>query len=306
MFGTRIDRRGCVARHPIILILILAAIYGLIAPASHAVAAKNFLWKVRSGKGTAYILGSIHFMKPDAYPLHASIEGAFDASDVLAVEADVGAVTEANIQKLMESAFYQDGSTMENHVSRETYDFVRKELTPFGIPPELVNRQRPWFTAMTLQALELIRLGYDPSHGIDMHFLSKAQGRKKVSELESIDYQINVLSSLSEKEQEALLVDTIMELRQANKNIDNFVRAWKAGDVRAMEALVSGTMTGKNNLSSVYEKLLSERNRTMAGKIEGFLETGETHFIIVGAAHLIGKDGIISMLRSRGYAVEQL
>jgi uncharacterized protein YbaP (TraB family) len=271
-----------------------------------AYAEKTFMWKVRSRATTVYILGSIHFMKKELYPLNRRIESAFDKSDVLAVEANVDDVSKLDIQGLLEKAFYPDDDTLEKHVSSETYGRVKKAFEEFGIPAWLMDKQKPWLLALTLESLGLVKLGFDPSYGIDMHFLSEASGKKKIKELESMDYQINLLSGFSDSEQEAFLLSTLKDLKSHEKEVDKLLDAWNSGDTVGMESILQKSVLEDKGMASVYDKLVYERNRNMALKIEGYLKTGETHFVVVGAAHLLGEKGIINLLRQKGYDTEQL
>ncbi len=168
--------------------------------------AKTFLWKVRSKTTTVYVLGSIHFMKKESYPLSRKIEDAFDRSSVLAVEADVNDISKINIQEVLQSSFYLGDDSLEKHVSGDTYELVKKEFGGLGFPIWIVGKQKPWFLALSFEALHLMKQGYDPSYGVDMHFLSKASGTKQIKELESVDYQISLLSGFSDNEQEAFLL----------------------------------------------------------------------------------------------------
>ena len=267
---------------------------------------KSFLWKIQSEANTVYVLGSLHFAKREIYPLRQEIENAFDQSDFLVVEANVNDIRKADVQKLVETALYPSNDTLEKHLSAETYERVKKEIAGAGIPPELINKQKPWFLAMTLVALEIVKLGLDPNLGIDKYFLSKAEGKKKILELESLDYQINLLSGLSDKDQELFLLYTLKDLNIMEQELDKMIQAWTSGDTKAMESLMTRSVSEDKRLSSIFEKLIYGRNKKMASKIESFLKTKETYFVIVGAGHLVGNQGIIELLKREGYRVEQL
>ena len=267
---------------------------------------KTFLWKIQSKTNTVYVLGSLHYSKKEIYPLSEKIEKAFSEPEILVVEADVNDTKKMDLQKLMERAFYQENDTLEKHVSTETYERVVKEAGGLGIPIELIKRQKPWFLAMTLVALESLKLGFDPNLGIDKYFLSKAAGKKKILELESIDEQINLLSRLSDADQELFLLYTLMDLKAIGKEVDRLIDAWASGDVKGMESILTKSLAEDGRMSSIYEKLVYERNRKMVLKIEDFLRTEKTYFVVVGAAHLVGDKGIIEILRGKGYVVEQL
>jgi uncharacterized protein YbaP (TraB family) len=267
---------------------------------------RSFLWRVQSKTNTVYVLGSIHFFKKEAYPLHRKIESAFDQSEVLVVEANVNDIAKLDIEKLVESAMYLGPETLERHVSAETYELIKKETGRLGIPLELINRQKPWFLALVLESLELLKLGFDPNYGIDKYFLSRATGKKKIVELESLDYQIDLLSKFSDQEQELFLLYTVKDLRVLRQELDRLTQAWISGDAKGMESIMTRGFAEDRRMSSVYEKLILERNRNMASKIEEFLRNKEIYFAVVGAAHLVGNRGIIEILKGRGYLVEQL
>jgi uncharacterized protein YbaP (TraB family) len=267
---------------------------------------KSFLWKIQSKSNTVYVLGSLHFSKKEIYPLSEKIEEAFGESEILVVEADVNDIKKIDIQNLMERAFYPEKDTLEKHVSPEIYERVVKETSGLGIPLELLNKQKPWFLAMTLVALESLKIGFDPNLGIDKHFLSKAEGRKKILELESLDYQFNLLSEFSDKDQELFLLYTLKDLKMMERELGRLTQAWTSGDTQTMEAILTRSISEDKRLSFIFGKLIYERNRKMASKIADFLRTRETYFVIVGAGHLVGDRGIIEILKGKGYLVEQL
>ena len=285
----------------ILFYLLIVAIPSLVTAEN-----KTFLWKIQSDSNTAYILGSIHFMKQDSYPLDKRIEDAFEESDVLAVEADVNDVTKINLQKLLETAFYPENEPLEDHVSDQTYKLVKDAAEDSGIPLLLLNRQKPWFIALTLTSMELLKQGLDPSYGIDLHFLTKASGKKKIAELESLDSQIDLLSGFTDTEQEAFLLHTVDELKTSRKNVDTLIQAWETGDLQLMESLTTESLLSNSGMSSLYEKLIYKRNRKMVSKIQDFLGTSDTYFIVVGAGHLVGAEGIIRLLEKNGYRLEQI
>ncbi|MFZ5905896.1 MAG: TraB/GumN family protein [Nitrospirota bacterium] len=269
---------------------------------------KNFLWKVESETTTVYILGSLHFMKKEAYPLNRRIEDAFDSSDVVVVEANINDIARIDLQKLIDAAFYTGGDTLEKHVSPETFALVKKQYETLGIPLWVFARQKPWFLALTITSFKLAKLGFDPNYGIEMYFTSKASGKKMIEELESFDYQINLLSGFSDREQELFLRETLKDVQayEAEAAADTLLRAWQTGDTELLESMVMKNTSGNGVLTSVYEKLMYQRNRNMRAKIEMYLKKNDTCFVIIGAGHLVGDRGIIESLKRKGYIIEQL
>jgi uncharacterized protein YbaP (TraB family) len=289
------------------ILLILCLIGSLIhVHRGFAAEGKNFLWMVRSNSSTLYILGSVHFLKRENYPLNPGIEKAFAQSNVLVVEANIADPTKLNSDALVRNALYPENDSLEKHVSPETYEYVKKEIGNLGLPLELVARQKPWILALTLEALELMKLGFDPGQGIDAYFLSKAQGSKKILELEGVDEQFNLLSNFSDKEQELFLLYTLKDLNLLSDETNQLVKAWSTGNVNGIESVITKTIREDRRLEPIFKRLLDDRNKGMVSKIEGYLKTKETYFVVVGAGHLVGDKGIIKMLKERGHAVEQL
>lgn len=303
------DMRICPSRKNMLLLLLffIALVSASSLSSGHAGAAgqKNFMWKVRSKTATVYLLGSIHYMKKEAYPLNIVIEDAFSKSNVLAVEANVNDPDKLYFSRLIDQAFYPGEDTLEKHVSRQTYELVTRAFDKYGLPAEILAKERPWFLALTLTALELLKSGYDPQYGVDMHFLTKA-GEKKIVELESLEQQVTLLSGFSDAEQEAFLVHTIKELDSMSAESDILMRTWKTGDASGLESILSKSAGSDQGMAAVYEKILYARNRSMASRVEGLLRSNDTCFVVVGAAHLVGKRGIVELLRTKGYSVEQM
>jgi len=267
---------------------------------------KGFLWKVQSKTGTAYIIGSIHAYKSELYPLPKKMEDVFDKSDALAVEANVNEAKPESMMTMINGALYNDRTMLEKHLSRETYEMTIQKLKELGLPLEIFQNTKPWFVALTLTSMELQKLGLSPEYGIDNYFLKKAENRKRVVELESIDYQVNLLNSFSDAEQELFLVSAFSDLELLKGEINEILKAWNQGDTKTMESFVSKSLQDDARMLPVYEKLIFNRNKNIASKIEGYLKTKEHYFVVVGAAHLVGKDGIIEILKKKGYLVEQL
>ena len=159
---------------------------------------------------------------------------------------------------------------------------------------------------MSIESLEFQNLGYDPANGIDVYFAGKAAGKKRIVELESFDYQINLLNGFSDREQELFLLYTIKDLATLKDGIEELMAAWQSGDSKKMEELVTRTLTESPELRPVYDKLFYRRNMEMTARIEQLLKGKETVFVVVGAAHLVSEKGIIELLRGKGYSVLQM
>lgn len=287
---------------PVILFSLLLLLH---ARGDAEAAQKGFLWKVRSGSATVYLLGSIHIFKKELYPLPAKIEEAFQSSDILVVEANIDDLNLETMMTMLEGAFYRENETLEGHLSKDTFARAEEKLAESGIPIQLFQRSKPWILAMMITALEVQKSGFDPRYGIDMHFLGEARDKKRIIELESIDYQMRLFNGFSDAEQEAFLLSTLKDADMMKEEMDMFMRAWSTGDAQALESIVTKGVGEDQRIFPVYEKLLYDRNRSMASRIEEFLKTGGKYFVVVGAGHLVGEKGIVRILRGKGYSVER-
>jgi uncharacterized protein len=290
---------------PVIFIFFIF-VFSVHAPSVFSGDSKSFLWKIQSKTNTVFLLGSIHLFKKEFYPLNKNIEDAFDQSAIVVVEANVSSGRQIDLQQLVGKAIYADDDTLEKHVSRETFELIRRRTEGLGVPFELINKQKPWFLGLMFSSVEFLKLGFDPNYGIDKHFLSKAVGKKQIVELESLDYQINLLSDLSDQNQELFLVLSFKDLDTLGRDVDKFLQAWASGDTKEIERIMTQSVAEDSRLSPIYQKIIDDRNKNMASKIEDFLKTKETYFVIIGAGHLVGEKGIVEILNKKGYQVDQL
>jgi uncharacterized protein YbaP (TraB family) len=268
---------------------------------------KSFLWQVEGTAGKSYLLGSIHLLKEENYPLKKAIEDAFTQTDVLAVEADVSDKNLANQgMMLLQKGMYQGEESLKNNLSEKTYQMTEKKLKDLGMDIEGFQKFKPWMVAMTISSLELIKLGYKPNLGIDKYFLEKAAGKKEIAELEGLEFQINLFEGFSKEENDNFLASAIIDAEQTSKEIGTLVKAWTSGDIEQAEKSISENIHKYPELEAVYKKLLDIRNENMVEKIVSYLKSDKKYFVIAGAAHMIGKRGIVQLLSEKGFTVTQL
>lgn len=287
-------------------ILLAGLVYIAFAGSVWATASSNFLWRVQGRGNTVFLMGSIHVLKKEVYPLSKIIKDAFAKSAALAVEANINAMSQLEVERIMLSALYRDDDNLEKHVSSSTLTLIKREAARLALPLEVVLQQKPWFVGLTMQSRALLQAGYDPEYGIDRYFLTRGTGKKKILELEGLDEQIDLLAGLDETEQELFLLYSLNDLKKMAKAVDQVVEAWRTGAVKRMEAILAKNDLQDQRFIPVYEKLVPNRNKKMVAVIETYLRSSDTCFVIVGAAHLIGAKGIVQLLKDRGYKVIQL
>lgn len=268
-------------------------------------ARKHFLWKVEGpGASVAYLLGSLHVLTPEFYPLSADINKAFAASRTLVEELDLDEMDDpAQMMSALSKAMLSDGSTLDQIVAPSTFAEVSSRAGKAGLPMMALQRMKPWLVAITLMGPTLQAAGFKAELGIDKHFFDRAKeaGLKRQA-LETLAYQLDRFDQLSPRLQEEMLISSMKELDTQVGNVRELAQQWAAGDVKALEASLLVSFEGSREL---YDRLLVERNHNWVPHVEACLQQDAGCFIVVGAAHLVGPDGLPTLLTKKGYAVTQ-
>ena len=167
-----------------------------------------------------------------------------------------------------------------------------------------MHKQKPWFLAIMIVGMELKKMGVEARYGLDNYFLTRAR-QKKILELESVDYQVQLLSGFSDRDQEWMLLSTLKDLKTVEKEFDRLYKVWRAGDTKTLESIMMKDVKEDPKLLDAYQKLLLNRNKSMVSHLDFYLNTNGIFFVVVGAGHLVGEKGIVELLRGKGYRVEQ-
>jgi Uncharacterized protein conserved in bacteria len=278
----------------------------LVAVSLEAAPPRNFLWKATSKSGgTMYLVGSVHLLPKDSYPLNPALETAFKESDLLVEEADLGEMAASVPRWRFSAAACCPPARRSTRSSRPPPTPCSPNVSAeIGVPVEPLKLLKPWMVAQMLEVMQWQKAGYDPELGLDKHFYDLAQGAgKSVQGLETLDFQMSLFDGMTMAEQDHLLAETLKEIDTEQANMAKLMEAWKAGDAPTVERIVLSALRQEPQL---YQRLLVDRNKAWIPKLEApFARKGHT-FVVVGAAHLVGPDGLISLLRAKGYTVEQM
>jgi uncharacterized protein YbaP (TraB family) len=271
---------------------------------------KSFLWEATCDVTTVYILGSVHIAKADLYPLNSTIEDAYALSQNLVLEIEMNSENIAKTEELLiDKGAYPPGENLQSNIPNELYARVKDrlfEIDPSGTLLFTLNLFEPWVVATTITDLEYIELGYDAEYGIDKYFQNKAEvDGKDILELESVEFQFDIFDSMPDDLQVIMLEDAI-ENPISEEEMEIMFDAWSTGDTDQMEQLLFGSIEEEPEYSLLYDKIIDERNFQMIEAIESYLEDDEIYFVVVGAGHLLGENGIINLLAEQGYKVNQL
>lgn len=265
---------------------------------------KNCLWLIQSQSNKIYLLGSLHVLKQETYPLAAAIERAYADSQRIIFETDIAAMQDPTMQaKMLELGMYPDGQTLFQNLAGGTRQQLEKKMSSLGLPLQAFSRFKPWFVALTLTTLELQRLGYNPQYGIDVYFFNKAQsGGKEIGFLEPPEYQISLLGNMVEKDQNDFLSQTLKDLELVSELAGDLVKNWKSGNADKLHKLLHKSFKDYPDLNN---RLLIQRNIKWVKKVEDAMRKNKNVFFVVGAGHLVGPESVVDLLRKAGYEVKQ-
>jgi uncharacterized protein len=265
-----------------------------------------FLWHYRSPAATVFLAGSIHALKATLYPLPPQFDAAFERSDHLVVEVDVSALDASELRRSLEQqGQLPHGLTLADVLDADVYAKLVDHLQEQGLPLAPLRHLRPSLLAAQLAMLQLRALGYAPESGVEAHFLGLA-GTRRVLELETLEAQLGILADQPPSLQQQLLADALQPLASVEQQMAGMVRAWLAGDDGDLMRLFGGETPTSPEHDAFMRELLLERNLAMAERIIEFLGSRGTYFVLAGAAHLAGDDGIPAILAARGYDGERI
>ena len=292
------------AKHSQQRFLIAAVFVPLILP-SLAAEPSACLWRVQSDTTTAYLQGSIHLLSEDAYPLPESIEKAFLSSEQLVLEMDLAVMTDPDAQvEMMVKGMLPRGESLTDILSPETRKLAEKCATEVGLQMIAFKHYRPWMFVMVLTATRLEQLGFSAQHGVDWHFYQRARELNKgIIGLETLNEQLALFESMVDGDQDAFVRQSLEDFATIEDELNDIIASWGKGDLVGLEKALLDNL---RNYPNVHRILIRERNVRWMKTLDEILQSGTTSMIIVGAGHLPGKDGLVTLLRARGYTVEQL
>jgi len=264
-----------------------------------AALALSCVWRVTAPNGAVlYLGGSVHALRNTDYPLPVAYNRAFDASTHLVFEDDPKASSKAG-KDLLRAGTYPKGDSLRNHVDPRTYNYVRRFFALVNVPEDKFAQYRPWLINIMLSSpsSEAWQLG------VERYLERRAKGSKSMSGLESPKEHNSFFVDLNDREAEALLLILFINAGQGETGAGSMIQAWRHGDATALNRMLREEF---RDFLSLSRRLIDVRNRNWIPKIESYLRSGKTYFVVVGAGHMGGAGGLLALLRARGYAIEQL
>jgi uncharacterized protein YbaP (TraB family) len=297
-------KTASLALFSLVLTAIVFPFQGATAQKSAATTTRQPLWKIEGKRATVYLLGSVHFLKKEHYPVAAPIEEAFERAKIAVFETDIEAIEKPEIQMaLLSKSALPPGQTLRDQLSPKLYERLAAQLAETGLPVDAVKNLKPGMVAMTMTLIEMQKLGLDPKLGLDRHFHGRARtAGKEVIALEEPQFQVDMITGFSKEEGEAILDSTLKDIQTLKTLLGKLLTSWQTGDMKALAGLLNQALEGH---PALYQRLLVDRNKRWVPRIEELMRGDKDAIVIVGAGHLAGKQSVIEMLEKNGAKVVQ-
>ena len=262
------------------------------------------IWNVKDDDTNIDILGTVHILKPELNWITPEIGSIIDNAQIIVIETDLESPEATNeISKLMlDKGLFYDGQSLTSVMrDQDKADFLNY-LKNNKIPLSIIEDFKPWYAAITISLEQIATAGYDLNSGVEKVILKRVKANKvDLAYLETAKDQLGILGDMEMEQQIEFLMSSVHIGEKGVKMFDLLVSEWAEGDTKGLALLMSNeTMMSE----AVYDAFLINRNKKWVPQIKSMLEEKKGNILIaVGAAHLVGKDSVISLLRDEGYKV---
>jgi uncharacterized protein YbaP (TraB family) len=258
------------------------------------------VWTVKGKTNTVYFAGSVHALPKEHAALPEQLERAYDAATSVVLEVDLDDMNPLEaVQFITANGTLPAESSLKDVVGEEDYVRVTRLAADLGVPEVAITRLEPWAAALVLTQFALTKTGFDAQLGIDMQITERAkQDGKPIEGLETVIDQLSVFDARTFPEQTRFLLDSADDAEHLDEDLGKLIDAWRTGDLRALE---KEFVKERAKSPALYDALLVVRNHKWMPKIESLLEGEQDYLVVVGTLHYVGDDGLISLLKKRGY-----
>lgn len=271
----------------------------LLSGAARADADAPFLWEVQGPKARHFLLGSVHMLPDTAHPLPEALESAYNITRAVVFESNLTDLAAPELQGRMLGAAKDDRpGGLKAQIGKPLYKKLQKRAQALGMPTPVCEGFRAWFCALTLELFALQQAGFNAERGVDQYFYSRTldDGRPAMG-LESAQHQLELFIGMPDALSNRLLAATLDETTTTSQSPAELHRMWRSGDLAALEKLVRQL---RKQHPEVHARLLADRNRAWLPKLIEHLSGAESKLVIVGAAHFVGADGLLALLKAQG------
>ncbi|NKB58632.1 MAG: hypothetical protein GKS00_20075 [Alphaproteobacteria bacterium] len=274
--------------------------------ASTAIAASPAMWHLSDKDSEIWLFGTIHLLPPDLKWRSRKFDAALNAADTVYLEVDVTRWSTDDfplyLRQIGTNANFVSLSSILG--SADTQRLI-DAATSVGIPPHTLDQFRPWAAFLALSRSQYIAQGFAGHAGADsvISDIASAAG-KRLAYFETMEQQVEIFASLSPRMEKALLVSTLDEFEKASAHSGKMLETWMRGEEVGIDQFPEAQ--NDTEMAAFEDALLGKRNRAWVRQITRIMAGSGKTFIAVGAGHMPGKQGLITLLRAKGFKVKQL
>lgn len=259
----------------------------------------SLLWEI-SGNGLkkpSYLYGTIHLMCPTDIQISEATKQKLAATEQLVLELDFD--DPGIMQQIQQKAMMPNHQTLQDFLDEEDYKVVSQFFQDsLGVSLQQVDR----FDPIVLTSIVAVHwLQCQPGSYEQMFTQLASQQDKEVVGLETVDEQFASLRKLSYAQQAAYLTETIREYDESKQEFANMIEAYKSQQVDQLQQIMQESMDDVGE--QLITHLLVERNHNWVPEMQELMQQ-KPAFFAVGAGHLGGAEGVITLLREKGYTVK--
>jgi uncharacterized protein YbaP (TraB family) len=292
--------RAWLMRGLIAFVLAFVSVHASFAADKPAIAHPAF-WVVEDGANRVYLLGSVHLLPPDIIWMRPDIEEARASSQVFVFEAPLKDADVTMAKFVDQHGRLPLGKTLRDVMPAKDFEQLEHASLAVQYPPKLLSSVRPWLAAVYLELYSYLKVGYSPFYGVDRVIEHDAEARRaEFAYFESVDEQLSYFLTLTPAGELGYLRSTVKDVLEQPDLPHKLIDAWASGDTKALGDLINEGMASTPQLK---DRLLISRNRKWVPQVIRMLKSGKTHFVTVGAGHLIGPGSVVDLLRRKGYRV---
>jgi uncharacterized protein YbaP (TraB family) len=278
-----------------ITLLIVALIY--VSSSSIQAQENSLLWQI-SGNGlkeTSYIFGTMHILCEDSIVNNSKLKEAFTNSKTLVLELDP--TSPEVIQEIQQLSMNPGFENIYKDLPLEDYELVDGFLkSKFGAGLEQLGVMKPFtLTAMASMGFLTCQVPFS----LETYFVNQATERNmQIGSLETVSSQMGIFDAIPKEDQINELI-RLLKNNMGQAEMNQMIEVYLNGDLEAIHEVIYS-----NSLMDKYHaEILDDRNHNWIPQLEKYISSNST-FVAVGAGHLAGEMGLLSLLRKQGYNVE--
>ncbi len=275
----------------------------LVALPARADEGRHVFWEVTGQHNTLYLLGSVHVLQSGNRALPAVTDSAYADAEVLVEELDVyAAASDMLTPEAQALQFLPQGQTLAALLDDPPlHEKLRAVAGSLALDMDYLNRMRPWYAATLLSSMRLMKAGYSSQDGVDFQIAERARrDGKPIVGLETATQQFGYFAALPMEEQRRFLAGSLEE-SDGSGDLRGLTEAWRGGDLVALEKELQ---QGMQESPVLFQSIVVQRNRDWLPRLEQMLGDPEKDYLVVtGALHMVGPQGLVELLRKKGYKV---